>query len=157
FALTGWKVDVQTTLNRRQIMTKNIIGVLEGAGPLANETVVFGAHYDHLGRGEPGTRARGSTAIHYGADDNGSGTVSVVELARRFGQVPNRQGRRLVFMCFSGEERGLFGSIYYCENPVFPLDKTVAMINLDMVGRYDAERPNKRNWLEVGGLGTAKT
>jgi hypothetical protein len=134
--IPGWSATLTTNLKRTSYACKNIIGVLEGSGPLADETVVVGAHYDHLGMGGAGSMAKGKTAIHPGADDNGSGTTTVMELARRFGAMKNRQGRRLVFMLFSGEERGLLGSKHYCnKEPLFPLDKTVAMVNLDMVGR----------------------
>src|SRR5438874_3256371 len=128
---------------------KNIIGVLEGAGPLANETVVIGAHYDHLGFGlGKGAKAAGKQ-MYPGADDNGSGTTTVVELARRFGAIKNRQGRRLVFMLFSAEERGLLGSKHYCKEPLFPLENTAAMFNLDMVGRL-----NDKNELTAEGFDT---
>jgi hypothetical protein len=148
-ALAGWACDVQAGVRHGDIQVKNVIGVLEGEGPLADETIIVGAHYDHLGYGESGSLARGSTDVHFGADDNGSGTVTVMELARRFGAQTNRKGRRLVFMTFAGEERGLLGSRHYCKNPIFPLDKTAAMINLDMVGRY---RENEK--LQILGVGT---
>ena len=116
---------------------KNVVGVLEGNGPLADETVVIGAHYDHVGYGSFGSLggkdAKGK--IHYGADDNASGTTGLIELARRFGAMKDRQGRRIVFIAFTAEERGLYGSIHYCKEPLFPLDKTAAMINMDMIGR----------------------
>ena len=102
--LTGWTATVETGVKRTSVACKNVIGVVEGAGPLANETVVIGAHYDHLGYGGQGSLAKGAKAIHPGADDNGSGTTSVMELARRFGAMKDRQGRRLVFMTFSGEK-----------------------------------------------------
>src|SRR5207244_897866 len=74
--------------------------------------------------------------IHHGADDNGSGSTSVIELARRFGAMKGREGRRIVFMTFTAEERGLIGSRHYCRvEPLFPLKDTAAMFNLDMVGR----------------------
>jgi Zn-dependent M28 family amino/carboxypeptidase len=155
--LKDWSGTLEATVSRTEINVKNVIGVLEGKGPLANETVVIGAHYDHLGRGERGTRSRGSKAIHYGADDNGSGTTAVLELARRFAGIKDRQGRRLVFMLFSGEERGLLGSAYYCRNPIFPLKDTVAMINLDMVGRLRDDPKIKKGNLEIGGIGSAKS
>jgi hypothetical protein len=159
FAIPGWTAEEQVTVKRKMLETANVIGVLDGAGPLADETIVFGAHYDHLGYGEVGTLARGEArkAIHHGADDNGSGTTSVIELARRFAAMKDRQGRRLVFMTFSGEERGLLGSVHYCDHPVFPLDKTVAMVNLDMVGRYNEDKSTKKNSLELGGIGSAKS
>ncbi|HEV3021180.1 MAG TPA: M28 family peptidase, partial [Pirellulales bacterium] len=135
--LPGWTASLKT--KRLSYACKNIIGVLEGSGPLADETVVVGAHYDHLGFGGKGSKTK---AIHPGADDNASGTTTVMELARRFGALKNRQGRRMVFMLFSGEERGLLGSRHYCnKEPLFPLENTVAMLNLDMVGRVDAKEP----------------
>jgi len=151
FELTGWTCSLMSFVQRETREIKNVIGVLEGKGPLANETVIIGAHYDHLGRGEAGSRAPNNKSIHYGADDNASGTSMVMELARRFVAMPDRQGRRLVFALFSGEESGLLGSAHYCRNPVFPLQDTVAMINMDMVGRL---RDNK---LTIYGVGTAKS
>jgi hypothetical protein len=148
--IPSWQVELQVEVERDFITLKNVIGVLEGKGPLADETVVVGAHYDHLGYGERGSLARGVKAIHYGADDNASGTVAVLELARRFAEIPDRQGRRLVFILFSGEEQGLLGSRYYCEHPVFPLEKTAVMVNFDMVGRLRDDK------LTVYGTGTAK-
>ncbi|HEV8003886.1 MAG TPA: M28 family peptidase [Planctomycetaceae bacterium] len=145
----GWKVDGLTTIDRAPTEVKNVIGVLEGEGPHADETVVVGAHYDHLGRGGMGSLNPGSKEIHNGADDNASGTVSVLELARRFGQRGKKLPRRLVFMTFTGEEEGLIGSAHYCKEPVFPLDKTIAMINLDMVGRLKDDK------LTVYGTGTS--
>jgi Zn-dependent M28 family amino/carboxypeptidase len=139
--------------------------VLDGSGPLADETVVIGAHYDHLGYGSGPLSAGGSSAqgkVHYGADDNASGTTGLMEIARYFGSMPERRGRRLVFIAFTGEERGLFGSKYYCDHPIFPLEKTAAMVNLDMIGRL---RPGAGDWLGlttkprmvVYGTGTGST
>jgi hypothetical protein len=134
--INGWTVKLKIDVERSTIDVKNVIGYLDGSGPLATETVVLGAHYDHLGYGGMGSLAGlKKPAIHHGADDNGSGTTTLMELARRFGQQPNRIGRRLVFMAFSGEESGLLGSDYYCKHPLFPLSETVAMVNMDMVGR----------------------
>jgi hypothetical protein len=157
-ALRGWSAHVEAPVERPTFAVKNVIGVLEGSGPLANETVVVGAHYDHLGYGggfgslaPPKDRGK---KIHHGADDNGSGTTSVMELARRFGEMKDRKGRRLVFMTFSGEEMGLLGSRYYCnKQPLFPLKDTVAMVNLDMVGRL----PKDTSKLLAEGIGTAKS
>jgi hypothetical protein len=156
FPVENWSAKVQTSIGIRDIPCKNIVGYLEGAGPLANETVVIGAHYDHLGRGEKGTRNAGSNAIHYGADDNASGTTALLELARRYGARKDRQGRRIVFISFSGEERGLFGSLRYCDKPAFPLKDTVAMLNMDMVGRARPDEKTKKDKLTVGGVGSAK-
>jgi hypothetical protein len=154
-SLTGWTATLDTIVARQTFACKNIIGVLEGAGPLANETIVIGAHYDHLGFGTFGSLggAKAKGQMHPGADDNGSGTTSIMELARRFGALKNRQGRRLVFMLFSGEESGLLGSAHYCnKEPLFPLETTMAMVNLDMVGRLD----EKTKLLNADGVGSAK-
>lgn len=165
FAIKGVTCATQVTVERPVYPTRNVVGYLPGAGPLANETVVIGAHYDHLGLGDEG----GSMAAkedkgkrpHFGADDNASGTSGVLELARRYGAMKNRQGRRLVFVCFSGEEQGLFGSKFYAKNPPFPMADTVFMINLDMIGRMvqqeDKDAGNrKRDRLLVYGTGTAE-
>jgi len=156
FTVEGWSAKVQTSIGVREIPAKNVVGYLEGLGSLADETVVIGAHYDHLGRGEKGTKDLGSTAIHYGADDNASGTTALMELARRYAGRKDRTSRRIVFIAFSGEEKGLFGSLAYCEKPVFPLKDTVAMLNMDMVGRVRPDEKTKKDRLVIGGLGTAK-
>jgi hypothetical protein len=135
--LTGWTASAAVTVDRQELPTRNVVAVAEGSGPLADETVVVGAHYDHLGFGEPGSMLgkAGRGQVHYGADDNASGTSGLIELARRFGAVRDRAGRRVVFVAFSGEERGLHGSKHYCNDPPFPLEKTVFMLNMDMIGR----------------------
>jgi hypothetical protein len=155
--LKDWLASLEVKVKRDGIELKNVIGVLEGKGPKANETVVIGAHYDHLGYGGVSSLANlKKMAIHNGADDNASGTTAVLELARRFGEIKNREGRRLVFMTFSGEELGLLGSRHYCKNPIFPLDSTVAMVNLDMVGRLVNDQKTGQGKLQVWGTGTAK-
>jgi hypothetical protein len=162
-ALEGWSVSLSVKMKRDKVALKNVIGVLEGSGPLAQETVVIGAHYDHLGYGGPFSTGSASLAklkkmaIHHGADDNGSGTTSVLELARRLAAAPPANRRRLVFMTFSGEEINLLGSAHYAKNPVFPLADTVAMVNLDMVGRPRPDEETKKNRLLIEGSGTAKT
>ncbi|GIX03699.1 MAG: aminopeptidase [Planctomycetaceae bacterium] len=146
--LPGWKVRARWQLERVKSSVANVIGVLEGQGPLAQETIVIGAHYDHLGRGGANSLAPGSQEIHNGADDNASGTVALLELARRFAarrSVP----RRLVFIAFTAEEMGLLGSAHYVKEPIFPLEQTIAMFNLDMVGRL------QDNKLMVYGSGTS--
>jgi len=112
-----------------ELDAKNVIGVVEGSDPeLKDECVVFMAHYDHLGIGEDGD-------VYNGADDNGSGTVAIMEVAEAFASLEKKPKRSIVFLWVTCEELGLLGSGYYAENPVFPLEKTVACINLDMVGR----------------------
>ncbi len=134
--LPGVAVDLEVRIERRMGSAANVVGLLEGADPeLRREAVVIGAHFDHLGRGEFGTLAperRGE--VHNGADDNASGTAGVLALARAFAQ-GERPRRSAVFAAFAGEEIGLFGSRAYVERPVIPLADTVAMLNLDMVGR----------------------
>jgi hypothetical protein len=141
--------SVTINLTKKTVNPVNVIGILPGNDPiLKNEAIIIGAHYDHLGHGGSGSLAANSTDIHHGADDNASGTAAVIELARQFAK-EKKNKRTIIFMAFSGEEEGLLGSKYYVENPVWPLDKTVAMINLDMVGRLN------ENKLTVGGIGTA--
>ncbi len=149
--VTGWTAKGATTIEKVRSDVSNVIAVIDGEGPLANETVVIGAHYDHVGRGGENSLAPGSSEIHNGADDNASGTVTLLELARRFGvkAATKKPARRLVFIAFTGEEKGLLGSARYCKEPVFPLESTIAMLNMDMVGRL------KEDKLIVYGTGTS--
>jgi hypothetical protein len=151
--LTGWKAIGQTDVGAKKLPSMNVVGVLPGAGELANEYVVLGAHFDHVGLGGVGSLAPGTFEVHNGADDNGSGTVALLECARRLSQLaaadPNTPRRTFVFIAFSGEELGLLGSDYYVKHPRFELEKTVAMLNMDMVGRLT------NNELTVYGTGTA--
>jgi hypothetical protein len=155
--LEGWKASFEVRMRRDRVTLRNVVGVLEGSGPLARETVVVGAHYDHLGYGGRSSMAGlKKMAMHPGADDNGSGTSALLELARRFGAHRGREGRRLVFLAFSGEELGLFGSDHYCKHPLFSLDDTAAMYNLDMVGRLRPDNDTGQDKLLTEGSGTAK-
>ncbi|MCA9179694.1 MAG: M20/M25/M40 family metallo-hydrolase [Planctomycetales bacterium] len=131
-----WKATLACKFETVRSEVTNVVGVLEGEGPLADETIVVGAHYDHLGYGPFGSRRPGERAIHNGADDNATGTAAVLELARRFARADRKPARRMVFVGFTAEERGVLGSNHYVANPAVPLDKTVAMINFDMIGRY---------------------
>jgi hypothetical protein len=130
------RVSAKTAVERREGTVKNVIARLPGADPeLASQVVVVGAHYDHLGEGEYGTLAPGRRGeIHNGADDNASGTAGLLALARAFGSGP-RPRRSLILAAFTGEEAGLVGSSRYVEAPPVPIQDTVAMINLDMIGR----------------------
>jgi hypothetical protein len=142
-------VSVRIAIDRPRDATKNVVGMLEGDGSHAGETVIIGGHYDHLGHGGPGSLAARSREIHNGADDNASGTAMVIEMARRLGARREPLPRRVLFIAFSGEERGLLGSQYYVAHPLFPLADTVMMINCDMVGRL-----NSKNELTMIGTGT---
>jgi aminopeptidase YwaD len=135
-------------LVRRQVPAHNVIGIFAGSDPvLKNEAIVIGAHYDHLGRGGDGSLAQKEGDVHHGADDNASGTAGLLELARIFAEQKPR--RTIVFAAFSGEEEGLLGSKYYVNNPPVPLANTIAMINMDMIGRMKDKK------LVIGGVGTA--
>ena len=103
-----------------------------------------------------GSLAGTAKAIHHGADDNASGTTALIELARRFAADKDRQGRRLVFVAFAGEEMGLLGSKHFVEHPPVPLESTVAMVNMDMVGRLADDPTSGKGKLEIGGTGSAK-
>ena len=119
---------------------RNVIGILPGRDPtLRRETVIVGAHYDHLGGGGFGALDPDSSgAVHNGADDNASGTSALIHIARALAADP--PARTTVFIAFSGEEVGLLGSAHYVRQPLYPLDRTIAMINLDMVGRMKNKR-----------------
>jgi hypothetical protein len=148
--LGGWKLAGESNIVREALEVKNVIGVLEGEGPNKDETIVIGAHYDHVGYGGAGSLAPWTRAIHNGADDNASGTCTMIEIARRLGSMGKKPNRRIVFIAFTAEESGLIGSAHYCKEPRFPLENTVAMLNLDMVGRV------ANDTLIVYGTGTAK-
>ncbi|MEP6740988.1 MAG: M20/M25/M40 family metallo-hydrolase [bacterium] len=145
-------ITLSTDVVHHEVPASNVIGIVNGFDPvLKNETIVIGAHYDHLGRGGEGSLAPREGEIHHGADDNASGTAGLLELARMFASSDSPRPRRtLVFVAFSGEEEGLLGSDYYVNHPIRPLANTVAMVNMDMIGRM------KNNKLIVGGVGTAQ-
>ena len=137
--------------------TRNVLGMVEGSdAALKSEFIVIGAHYDHVGKtGEPSAGRMKNPGgeddtIWNGADDNGSGTVTVLEIARAFMDGKVKTKRSILFMTFSGEEWGLIGSKHYVDNPLIPLASIAAMINLDMVGR------NGTKPMDVGGVGTAE-
>lgn len=127
-------VDMEMTKQARTASAPNIIGVLEGTD-LKDEYVFVTAHFDHLGKRD--------TVIYYGADDDGSGTTGVIEIAEAFSkakQMGKGPRRTMVFMAVSGEEKGLWGSGYYTSHPIFPLEKTTVDLNIDMIGRSDVSR-----------------
>jgi hypothetical protein len=146
---------IKTNLNKQYTGTDNVVAIIPGSG-IPDEYIIIGAHYDHLGYGETGStllpeeieKLSGAELIHHGADDNASGTTGVLELAKYFAETGGAR-RTLVFMDFSAEELGTLGSLHYVKNPIFPLDKTTAMINMDMIGRVQA------NVITLQGIGTA--
>jgi hypothetical protein len=148
FELKNASADLSFAIKQTHSKVKNIAAMLPGKGDHAGEYVVIGGHYDHLGHGGPGSLAPWSHGIHHGADDNASGTTAMLELADRFSHV-GPQPRTLVFIAFTAEEEGLLGSQHFVSHSPIPLDKVVAMLNLDMVGRISDEK------LLIGGKGTA--
>jgi Zn-dependent M28 family amino/carboxypeptidase len=125
---------------------RNVIGYLDNA---AEQTVVIGAHYDHLGHGIMGSRHTGGPAIHNGADDNASGVALMLRLAEKLADGAAGNNNYL-FIAFSGEEMGLFGSKYFVNNPTINLSRVNYMLNMDMVGRLNEEKV-----LSVNGAGTS--
>ncbi|HEY2015633.1 MAG TPA: M28 family peptidase [Bryobacteraceae bacterium] len=128
----GLRADGEADVERLVKTVHNVAGLLPGE---TDEYVVIGAHYDHLGLGGQFSLAPSMTGtVHPGADDNASGTAGAIELARWYSRQP-KQKRGILFLTFAGEELGLLGSAYYVAHPDMPLDKAVAMINMDMIGR----------------------
>jgi len=137
------RLDADVVPIRHEV--RNVVGVLPGD---SKEAVVVGAHYDHLGLGDESSLAEQHLGqIHNGADDNASGVAGLLVLARDFSVA--RPGRTLVFAAFAAEELGLLGSRHYVQHPPYPLEQTVAMVNLDMIGRSDGD-------VLIGGVGTAE-
>jgi hypothetical protein len=126
---------------------KNVIGYLDNG---ADYTVVIGAHYDHLGYGSSGSLHRGEAAIHNGADDNASGIAAMLRLAEWLTMEGAPSANNYLFLAFSGEEFGLFGSKYYASNASLPIENVNYMVNMDMVGRL-----NEENVLVINGVGTS--
>jgi hypothetical protein len=160
-ALAGWTLEGEVDVQRTPIKAKNVIAVAEGADALAEQTIVLGAHYDGVGYRDidffaaldvecpiiaPKTRYNARMAIpkalHPAANDNASGTAVLLEVARRLAKAEQSPRRRVVFIAFSAEEIGYIGSKAYVRQPLFPLEKTVAMINMDLVGRLQGGRMN---------------
>jgi hypothetical protein len=138
-------VDIETT----RATVNNVLAYLPGK---TDEYVIIGAHYDHLGRGNYDSLAPSQIGqIHPGADDNASGTAGVLELARVFAPLKGQLQRGVLFASFAGEELGLLGSAHWVQEPTLPLDKAVAMLNMDMIGRIKDDK------VYIGGVGTGST
>ena len=148
---TPVKINVKTNLvidiknNIQKIEAENVLAYLEGTD-LKDELIVITAHYDHLGKE--------GDVVFNGADDDGSGTVAIIQLAQTFA-IAKKEGhgprRSILFMTVSGEEKGLLGSGYYSEHPVFPLKNTVCDLNIDMIGRQDEKHKNNPNYIYLIG------
>lgn len=141
---TGYGLNQIPYVRDVELETENVAAFMEGADPqLKDEVVVLSAHYDHVGIGAPDST--GDT-IYNGANDDGSGTIGVLSAARAFARARDNgvmPRRSILFLSVSGEEKGLLGSRYYSDHPIFPIEKTVANINTDMIGRVDPEHRAK--------------
>ncbi len=132
--------------------TYNVAAIAKAKGRLQDEYIVVGAHYDHLGMGGAGSssRQRDTIAVHYGADDNASGTAALVEIAEKFAAHTDELNRSVIFVAFGAEEKGLLGSKYFVDSADFDVTNIKAMANMDMIGRF-----NNKQMIQVGGTGTA--
>jgi Zn-dependent M28 family amino/carboxypeptidase len=128
YELLGVTLTLSQTAESKLVQCHNVLGYIEGSDPeLKDEVIVIGAHLDHLGQ-------RGDY-IYNGADDNGSGSVGVMECAEAFALNPVKPKRSILFALWTGEEKGLLGSRYYVNHPYFPIEKTVVCLNMDMISR----------------------
>ncbi len=149
-AATGSAAVLTTRIDPVRREARNVAALLPGSDPHGGQTFLIGAHYDHLGFGGAGSLSPGAVGeVHNGADDNASGTAVLIEAARELASGP-ALAQNVLFVAFTGEERGLWGSAHYVESPLVPLDGTIAMLNLDMVGRVE------NDLLTVFGTGTAE-
>ncbi len=138
YAIEGTDAYLETTTLKKDMSSRNVAGILPGADPrFSTETVIIGAHYDHVGYKRE--HAPGERYIFNGADDNASGTCALLAIAAGLGGLPAVPRRSILCIAFSGEEKGLFGSEYYARAPLVPLKNTVAMLNMDMVGRNNPD------------------
>jgi len=138
FEFKDFSFSLKTETEFVDYSSQNVVGLLEGSDPkLKDEVLVIGAHYDHVGFIK--NHNEDEDYIFNGADDNASGTSGMMSIAAAFSKMNQKPKRSILFIAFAGEEKGLFGSKYYVENPLLPLDKTVAMLNLDMIGRNSTD------------------
>jgi len=148
FDIPGIKLSSQVELIREKAQSENVLGYIPASTP-TNQTLIIGAHYDHLGTGIEGSLAPNSHEIHNGADDNASGVSAILELARTLSANRKSLSKNILFIAFGGEELGVLGSSEFVKDPVVPLKDVIAMLNLDMVGRLRESR------LIIGGTGTS--
>lgn len=145
-------VEIHTEIVENEHHPANVVAVLPGSDPVLRDSyVVFSAHYDHVGVGEPD--ATGDT-IYNGADDNASGTAALMELAQAYASLPTPPARSMVFLAVSGEEKGLLGSAYYADHPTVPAEQIVANVNMDMIGRNapDSVRAIGQEYTSMGAV-----
>ena len=148
----GDRAFLAASVQPRAVEARNVAALLPGSDPtLGDEVLIIGAHYDHLGLGGEGSLDPDAFGVvHNGADDNASGTSGLIEIARLLSQSDRRTARSVLFLAFTAEEKGLWGSSHYVRNPLLPIAQTVAMLNLDMIGRLEGRT------LVVEGVGTAE-
>ena len=151
-ARSGDRAFLAASVQPKAVEARNVVALLPGSDPtLAHEVVIVGAHYDHLGLGGEGSLDPDAFGeVHNGADDNASGTSGLIEIARRLAEGDRRPARSILFLAFTAEEKGLWGSTHYVRNPLVPIDQSIAMLNLDMIGRLEGRT------LTVMGVGTAE-
>ena len=143
-------ITIESKVCRETKQTENVLGLVPGTDPkLKAQIVAFTAHYDHLGKNKDGV-------IFPGADDDGSGTATILNLAEAFSKNPIKPRRSLLFMTVVGEEKGLFGSFYYTNNPIIPLNQTIADLNIDMIGRLDTLHEARRDSNSIFVIGSDK-
>jgi aminopeptidase YwaD len=150
---TGTIIEGRSEILNYLANTRNVVMLLPGEDEsISNEYLIFGAHFDHLGMGGPGSSSRAvdTVGVHHGADDNASGVAMLLEMAGKFAGTKGSHKRSLVFIAFTGEEVGMFGSKHFTDNPVINLSDVDAMVNFDMVGRLKDTKE-----FQVGGVGTA--
>jgi peroxiredoxin len=148
FVMEGVRVKAFADVVRERKPARNVVGYIEGKN--SHETIVVGAHYDHLGFGGEGSLEPDRHEPHNGADDNASGTAGLLELAEAFALQKDQLKKSIIFVAFTGEEIGLLGSNHYVNNSPVPLEETITMVNMDMIGRP------KNNRLMVSGVETGK-
>ena len=150
-ARRGDRAFLAAALQPQAVEARNVAALLPGSDPtLSDEILIIGAHYDHLGFGGEGSLDPDVREVHNGADDNASGTSGLIEIARALSESDRRPARSVLFLAFTGEEKGLWGSSHYVRNPLLPIAQTVAMLNMDMIGRLEG------GTLVVHGVGTAE-
>ncbi len=151
FSLKRWTVSANINIEQVKARTGNVIGFIEGIdAELKKEVIVLGAHYDHLGYGDENSLYQGKDKkIHYGADDNASGTTGVLEIAQKLYANKETLRRSILLVCFTGEEEGLIGSSYFTNSSIFGKINVVTMINMDMIGRMENDK------LIINGTGTS--
>ncbi|QDU84547.1 Aminopeptidase YwaD precursor [Planctomycetes bacterium Pla163] len=149
-------IEMVVQTETRQMTGQNVCGLVPGKGDLAGEIVVIGAHLDHLGMGDFGSRYQGPPAVHPGADDNASGSAAMIMLAERFTQYyaslpEGASARTILIQCYDAEEQGLIGAGYYTRNPIRSIEDHVLMLNFDMIGRITDD-----GGMSVTGLGSGR-